>query len=137
MKTIIHLELSDEDRRDLARRIDRNPVTKRLVTRKEVTELVLTLVDDEVTKGWESTTDDRGDDILNREDETQPERRLRTIAEVEDDEPKPFKFIPSRGDEPYLFKSKDPEMTKLCSAILDATNALDEYVWRALEENRA
>jgi len=125
MKTIIHLELSDVERNDLARRIDRDPVTKRLVTRKEITDLVLTLIQDEITTGWESTTDDRG-----------PQLETKATPYKEDAKTQAIPFVPSRGDEDYLFKSKDPEWTRLCSAVLDATQELDGYVWQTMERNR-
>lgn len=136
MKTIIHLELSDEERSDWAKRIHRDPNTKVLVTRKEVVETVLHLVAQEIIDGREiemygdeePEVDKQPQSVNPKVDDSKAFRELI-------DETLPFK--PSRGDESYLYKSKDPEMTKLCTAILDATDALDEYVWRALEENRA
>ena len=45
-------------------------------------------------------------------------------------------FVPSRGDESYLYRPKDPELAAACSAALDACERLDEVIWRKLEENR-
>ena len=80
MITNIRLELSDVERNDLAKRIYRDPNTKVLVTRKEVTELVNALVNDEVTKGWESTTDDRGPELREDNDQSTKADRLRKIG---------------------------------------------------------
>lgn len=149
MITNIRLELSDVERNDLARRIDRDPATKRLVTRKEVTELVNALVDDEVTKGWESTTDDRGPEL--REDNDQSTKANPSSKEsgdgdrgqrrngggagsVSDDASSGF--VPSRGDEPYLSQPKDPGIAAACSRILDDAALIEQFAWDTIERNR-
>jgi hypothetical protein len=131
MKTIIHLELNDLERNDLAKRIDRED-TKRLVTRKEVTDLVNALVQDEVTQGWESTTDDRG-----------PQKNAPpTCEQIQGPEWKPPAaaggqiFIPSRGDEDYLTQPKDPGVAAACSRILDDTKLIEEFAWNTIERIR-
>jgi len=59
MKTIIHLTLTDEDRSDLAKRIHRNPATKHLVTRHEVTELVLDYIQQEIKDAYDEPVQER------------------------------------------------------------------------------
>lgn len=46
-------------------------------------------------------------------------------------------FVPSRGDEEYLYKPKDPELAAACSTVLDGLEYVERYVWDALERNRA
>lgn len=136
MKTIIHLELSDEERNDLAKRIYRDLDTKVLATRKEVTELVHGLIHEEIERGREQESEEELTDVERNKAPTSADTvspATRSSGQSGDD-PSPFR--PSRGDEPYLFKSKDPELTKRCSAVLDATQELNDYVWQALEENR-
>ena len=46
-------------------------------------------------------------------------------------------FVPSRGDEPYLYTPQDPELADRCSNVLDGLEYIEQYVWTALERNRA
>ena len=129
MKTIIHITLSDVERNDLARRIDRNPDTKRLVTRKEVTEYTLALIAQEISDGQ---------DI---EVETAPkissagasERREEVERVPHDAAPE---FVPSRGDEAYLAQPRDPGIAAACSRILDDTALIEQFAWDTVERNR-
>jgi hypothetical protein len=158
MKTIVHIELSDSDRNDLARRIDRDPVTKRLVTRKEVTEHVLALVNDEITLGWESTTDDRGKELTNGNsipehastddvhptsgqegksgDDSTPGERPSFAQFCNEKDADPNAFTPSRGDEDYLTQPKSTDISAACRRILSATELIEEFAWNTIERNR-
>ena len=130
MITNIRLELSDLARNDLAKRLDRDPVTKRLVTRKEVTELVEALINDEARKGWQ----DEEVQPVQRDDDQRsavPRARMPEQSFTE------AAFVPSRGDEPYLYKPSDPELAAKLSALLDDSRAFEEYVWKQLEANRS
>jgi len=141
MKTIIHITLSDVERNDLAKRIDRDPVTERLVTRKEVTELVHTLIQDEITTGWESTTDDRGPQIEAVEREREPESN-EDVPEGGRGEVEPVPresyatFIPTRGDEDYIARPRDPKLATACSSILDNIALIEAYVWETITRNQ-
>ena len=150
MITNIRLELSDVERNDLAKRIYRDPNTKVLVTRKEVTELVNALVNDEVTKGWESTTDDRGPEL--REDNDQStkadpgsersgdgdsgQRRNGGGAQRVSRDADPSGFTPSRGDEDYLASPTDTGIAAACSRILDDAALIEQFAWDTVERNR-
>lgn len=45
-------------------------------------------------------------------------------------------FTPSRGDEPYLLKARDPVLREKLSALLDCVEDLESYTWSKHEENR-
>lgn len=45
-------------------------------------------------------------------------------------------FRPSRGDEPYLLKPRDPALRDILSRMLDVSEEYDQYVWQKLNENR-
>jgi hypothetical protein len=116
MKTIIHLELSDEERNDLAARIRRDPDTTLYATRKEITEHVLDFINQEIKNA--------------RVQETQatpckPEPKKQAAA-----------FIPSRGDEDYLTQPKDPDIAAACHRILDDTALIEQFAWDTIERNR-
>ena len=46
-------------------------------------------------------------------------------------------FVPSRGDERYMYKGQDESITKAASGILDRLELIQNFVWEALERNRA
>ena len=128
MKTIVHIELSDLDRNDLAKRIDRED-TSRLVTRKEVTELVLALIQQEIEDG-RNQEEERGDE--RHVDPDEPEIKLEGgVPEAHTPA-----FIPSRGDEDYLTQPKDPGIAAACSRILDDTALIEQFAWDTIERNR-
>ena len=138
MKTIIHLELSDEERSDLAKLLDRNPCTNRLVTRKEVTELTQTLVNDVLKRGL------REDNGQTTEVNSEPEgpsdgdsgqRGDGGGGSSVSDDPD-TRFIPSRGDEGYLAKPSDPGVAAACSRILDDAALIEQFAWDTIERNR-
>jgi hypothetical protein len=45
-------------------------------------------------------------------------------------------FKPSRGDEPYLLKARDPALRDILTRMLDVSEEYDQYVWRKHNENR-
>ena len=139
MKTIVHIELSDLDRNDLAKRIDRNQATKRLVTRKEVTDLMHSLVNNEIIEGRYQ------DGCEDTEAEPEPEtpsdadsgqrgigRGTQRVSRDAD----PSGFTPSRGDEDYLTSPSDPGIAAACSRILDDTALIENFAWDTVERNR-
>jgi len=135
MKTIIHITLSDVERNDLARRIDRNPDTKRLVTRKEVTELVLALLQQEMEDGRDQSIE------VDPEPERQSngdsgQRRNGGGAQRVSRDADPSGFTPSRGDEDYLASPTDPGIAAACSRILDDAALIEQFAWDTVERNR-
>jgi len=135
MKTIVHIELSDEARNDLAKRIDRKDTT-RLVTRKEVTELVNALVDYEIERGYEDDqSTEAGTSSETPSDGDSGQRRDGGGAQrVPDDAAPPF--VPSRGDEDYLSQPRDPGIAAACSRILDDAALIEQFAWETIEKNR-
>jgi hypothetical protein len=127
MKTIIHLELSDEERNDLAKRIHGAPFTKLLATRKEITEHVLNFINQELK--------DAGDMIPGEDTLTVSKESMKELTQAIENSPTSG-FVPSRGDEPYLYKGKVEALTKACGDALDAAEAIEKVVWNLLEKNR-
>lgn len=148
MKTIIHLVLSDEERNDLAKRIDRED-TKRLVTRKEVLEHVFNFIAQEIIDGRDddydqsepehAATDNTTRPATERSDSDGPKHVPAFVPSRGDEErhtePVP-KFDPSRGDEPYLACPKDTELAAACTRVLDDCALIQARVWDAVEHNR-
>jgi hypothetical protein len=124
VKTNIGIETTDEEREQIATAVG-SP--NKLISRNEIKELVngfvQSLIRGEVplqTLGEgveEGDPDDPGCENPGRD------RAIR-------------KFVPSRGDEPYLYRPEDPELAVRCSAILDGLEYIEKYTWGALERNR-
>ena len=139
MKTIVHVELSDKERSDLAKLLDDNSCTKRLVTRKEVTELTQSLVRDVLNKGLrkendqstktEPDTEEAGDADSGQRRDGGGHRRLPDHVPAK-------AFVPSRGDEPYLAQPKNTEIAAACSRILDDAALIESFAWATIERNR-
>ncbi len=137
MKVIVHLTISDDDRAKMAQSLGHSG----LVTRNQVTEAVNIFITERINgTGTESPTN--ADTVHT---EAGPERSERdhsdarnalVRAEERAVDRRAGKFVPSRGDEPYLYRAQDPRLAAACSAVLDATGRLDEYIWEKLEENR-
>jgi len=127
VKTIVHITLSDEDRSDLAKRIHRDPDTKHLVTRKEVTETVHALIQREIEDGREP----EGHWTDEPEDGPVPDDACRA-----EDTIGIGTFVASRGDEDYLAEPKDPGIAAACSRILDDTALIEQFAWDTVERNR-
>ena len=136
MITNIRLELSDEERNDLAKRIDRNPDTKRLVTRKEVTDLVESLIQYEIERGYEDDQSTEAGTGAEAPVDGNPGQRgdgggdQRVPDDVTPD------FVPSRGDEDYLAQPRDPGVAAACSRILDDAALIEKFAWDTVERNR-
>jgi len=77
--------------------------------------------------------------IEGKETEQVPNQETEGVAEdqptAERDRSVPV-FVPSRGDEPYLYSPQDPELAAQCSAVLDGLEYIERYAWDALERNR-
>jgi hypothetical protein len=148
MKTIIHVELSDLDRNDLAKRINRDPNCKDLVTRKEVTDLVHALIQDEMRNdAWSVVDIKENEDGQSTKAEPEPEgkgdgtprqrgERGGTRSVSDDFDPGIVGFTPSRGDEDYLAQPTFPEIAAACTRILDDTALIEGFAWDTVERNR-
>lgn len=128
MKTIIHLNLTDDQRELFAHALCK----KGMVSRKEVTAWVEDAIARLITT----------QEINNEHEESEliPTEAIEAITE-----PLPpqtvgnrslREFVPSRGDEPYLYKPENPELAAACSAILDGLQYIETRVWDELERNR-
>lgn len=129
MKTIIHLNLTDDQRELFAHALCK----KGMVSRKEVTAWVEEAIEQLLTT--QENNDDQGSDT-----QLIPTEAIEAITE-----PLPpqtvgdrslREFVPSRGDEPYLYKPENPELAAACSAILDGLQYIETRVWDELERNR-
>lgn len=124
MKTIVHIELSDEERRAIG--------LGNLVTRKQVTELVNNFIQEKIRgeateTGTRTKTTDHGDPGQRRErggDKRIPHDMPSTG------------FSPSRGDEDYLTQPRDKDIAAACRSIIDATTLINEFAWETIERNR-
>ena len=138
MKTIIHLETTDEERRLIGVYLDRDSATKRLVTRKELTELISDYVNDITTRAHQGEYDEHSDP------DPEPERPDRHSGDGRPAGDQGFPnmpragdgFYPSRGDEPYLYTGKHPALTEVCGNMLDLAEQVDQLIWETLEKDR-
>jgi hypothetical protein len=122
MKTNIGIELSDEVRAVLAQNWFGR---KTMVSRKEVTDFVNASIQQAIL-GSEKT-------------DPEPVREAEDAAPVRTEVLRDrgvHNFVPSRGDEPYLYRPKDPKLAAALSTVLNAAEALDMYIWNELERNR-
>lgn len=46
-------------------------------------------------------------------------------------------FVPSRGDEDYMFRTSDQELKTILVRLLDLSEELEAYTWDRLEKIRA
>ena len=131
MKTIVHIQLSDGDRNDLARRLERRD-TKRLVTRKEVIEHVQNFISQELKDARYETQEDP--DLITPTPEEPP---LLPPTTRDEEEPVVSRFLASRGDEDYLAQPKDADIAAACSRILDDAALIEQFAWDTVERNRS
>lgn len=144
MKTIVHIELSDEDRSDLAKRLRRDPLNKGLITRTEIKELVHNFINQEIQDGCNQEVQP----VRRSDDQRSPlprdgvsEHAIFAAKKKLDDQPIPENvgftpFVPSRGDEDYLTQPKDPGVAAACRRILDDTAIIEQFAWETIERNR-
>ncbi len=117
MKTIIHLDLTDEQREIFSNALCRKGMVSRKEVNEWVNEAVLRL-------------------LTTQEHNNEPEIPSEAIESITEPRPPPAAFTPSRGDEPYLYRPQDPELAAACSAVLDGLAHIDQHVWATLERNR-
>jgi len=122
MKTNLGLETTDEERLQIGLALG----LKRMVTRKELREEVERHVE-ELKRGIKAPERERDEETVPAPTDKSDTRPADGVCG----------FVPSRGDEPYLYKPQDPELAAVCSNVLDVLERFEKAVWRALEENRA
>lgn len=123
MKTNVGIETTDEQRKLLAQALGK----KGMVSRNDIKEAIDAYIKLLLTDAYATAT------RLEQEPEVNVSEDLRRqAAEREPGEG----FTPSRGDEPYIFKAKDPQLHQLHSNLLDALEALENYTWADMEANR-
>lgn len=115
MKTIIHLETSDEERLSIAASLG----LTQMVSRKQVTQLVIDHLKDLASGVTSDEPSGAG-----------PTEHVVSAARAAEN------FTPSRGDEPYLYRPQDSELAAKCSAVLDGLEYIENYAWNTLERNR-
>ena len=126
MKVIVHLELHDDERGKLAQNWFKR---KALVTRQEVNDFVNTKIQIAILDGG---TDHLGPDCV-------ADAQTEAIVANESTNggtKRVSEFVPSRGDEPYMLKVRDPQLKDILSRMLDVTEEYDTYVWEKLEDDR-
>lgn len=122
MKTIVHVVLTDEERLAIGGSF--------MVGRKDVTKLV-----NEFIEGLKTNENTRRSNETGLPTNEEAEAIVATVATAERDTSL-REFVPSRGDEPYLYCGEDPELTDACRSVLDGLEFIDRYAWTALERNR-
>ena len=129
MKVNLGIELSDEQRA-----LFNNALCKKgRVSRKEVRSWVEEALERLLTT----------QEINNEPDTPEPDSHADASVEEAAAEQSEYgrgqripQFVPSRGDEPYLYQPKDPELAAACSAVLDGLERIEEHAWATLEGNR-
>lgn len=120
MITNIRVETSDEERQKIGKTLGLG----RMVTRKDLKEAIDRHVKYLVSPGevdgagHKKTVPSAADEPDTRS--TEPVRR----------------FVPSRGDEPYIAQPKDSGIADACSRILDAAELIQNFAWDTIERNR-
>lgn len=128
MNTNIKVELTDEQRA-----LFNNALCKKgLASRKDVTAWVNEAVERLLTT--QEHNNDQGTEVEPLAD-TPVERTAEGRAEARGDR-SVREFVPSRGDEGYLYSGEDPELAAACSSVLDGLDFIQQYTWTALERNR-
>lgn len=120
MKTNLGVETSDEQRLNIGKKLGLG----RMVSRKELRTEIERYVE-ELGSGKE----------VKQEPDQTPTPPATNEPPASRDRSVP-RFVPSRGDESYLYKPKNPELAAACSTVLDGLEHIEEYVWEQLEKNR-
>lgn len=125
MNTNIKLETTDEERLKIGQTLyGKDKMVSRAGLREAINDYIQSLIEGRGnSEAPRPSSEAPADDDRGREER----RGTRRLGD----------FVPSRGDEPYLYKPKDPEFAAVCSSILDACERLEELTWEKLEENRA
>jgi len=134
VKTIVHIDLGDAERNLIATYLERKETT-RMVSRKEVTELVQQHINDIVCQADAGEYDDQSIETV----EVSSEKAATTGGRGERDAGRPdsvLGFVPSRGDEDYLSQPKDIGVAAACSRILDDAALIEQFAWDTVERNR-
>ncbi len=130
MKTNISLSTSDEERESIALSLG---LKHKLATRKDIVNAVTEYISAVLIGG---THEDPGcsDEVRRDTDEAAEATAEEQPTSVRDTSVRGF--VPSRGDEPYLYRPQDPELAAACSAVLDGLEHIERHAWATLEGNR-
>lgn len=128
MKVIVHLTLTDDERGIFNAALCKKGMASRKDVHKWVTEAVGHLLEtQEINNEQWDETDSLADGTVQVPVPVEPETsRSRSIPG----------FVPSRGDEPYLYKAQDGGLAKACSQVLDGLEYIKAFTWETLERNR-
>jgi hypothetical protein len=134
MKTNIGIETTDEERLAMGVTLG----TGRMVKRSEVTEAIQRYVKSLIAGQPIEIANYENSGCSNEVEPAANEAVKRTTgvgAEAGGDRSL-CEFVPSRGDEDYLYSGEDPELTAACSSVLDGLQLIERHVWATLERNR-
>lgn len=122
MKTNIGIETSDIERRMIGDAIGLPGMVSRKQLKEEIERHVATLI-----FGPGQTADSKTEPALTSAPISKPAaERNRSVRE----------FVPSRGDEPYLYSGENPELTDACRGVLDGLEFIEKFTWAALNKDR-
>ena len=151
MKTNVGIETTDEERKRIAASLGYNG----LASKKDINAAVQNYIRDLIERNEYIVEEDyalsreargaRHDDDQSEEVESPAESS--SVGSDQDDtaaggdqgisrDDTVRKFVPSRGDEPYLYEPEDLELAAVCSNVLDGLEYIERYTWDALERNR-
>lgn len=139
MKTNIGIETTDEERQLIAAYLDRNSATKRLASRNDIKDLVTQFISDIIQRAANGEYDEPSQENI---PDTGRHRGDRDDDGRAGDQGLPDRsdpvanFRPSRGDESYLYKGRNPALTEKCREALDIAEQIDQLIWEELEKNR-
>ena len=146
MKTNVSIETSDEQRAQIARMLESQ---NKLASRNDIKEAVLKYIGElsignQVSMQFDSRRPKKaklkdGSEAGPTDKYAFPSTALSVTGGQAVDPVKVYNerdFVPSRGDEPYLFRAQDEKLHKLHQDLLNAIDALNKYTWEKMEKNR-
>lgn len=127
MKVIVHLTLTDNERGIFNAALCKKGMASRKDVHKWVTDAVNRLLEMQERNNEPAEIDPLADETVQAPDPIEPSTgRSRDIPG----------FMPSRGDEPYLYKAQNADIAAACSRILDDSELIRNFAWETLERNR-
>lgn len=123
MKTNLGIDLTDEQRARIARNLG---LKHKSATRNDIKEAVNDYVQNTLAadKAIESKPSGEAQEVVGNQSNISGHPQVPA-------------FVPSRGDESYLYTGKDQEITDACRKILDGVDFIKDFAWETLERNRA
>lgn len=134
MKVNIGIELDDEQRALFANALCKKGLASRKDVRAFVDEAIERLLTtQEINNDQTGIDNGREAEAVEADGHRRDPIAVRPSAEAA--EPGAG-FVPSRGDEPYMYKGNDEGVTAACRTILDQAELIEQFAWETLERNR-